>query len=181
MAQEENERAAEYFQPPAKGHRVSAEEEQELAKQLYTVLNSTFPASALTSTNADAEGRGEDGRSARRNHDRRHTSVERSVSCHAGAARKTCTTSSCGSSRARRSAKCRRCTTRCDGQQLEQKLPGFFVRNRPLGMPLWQWIAIVLFVPIAAALGWLIALGDAHALRHVSQIAWDCKSWRRVR
>ena len=39
MAQEENERAAEYFQPPAKGHRVTAEEEQELAKQLYTVLN----------------------------------------------------------------------------------------------------------------------------------------------
>ena len=34
MAQDENDRAAEYFQPPMKGHRVTADEEQELAKQL---------------------------------------------------------------------------------------------------------------------------------------------------
>lgn len=42
--------------------------------------------------------------------------------------------------------------------QLEQKLPGLFVRTRPLGMPLWQWIAIVLFAPLAAVVGWLVAL-----------------------
>ena len=39
--------------------------------------------------------------------------------------------------------------------QLEKRLPEFLVRTRFLGMPLWQWIAIVLFAPVALLLGWL--------------------------
>lgn len=157
MAQEENERDTEYFQPPAKGHRVSAEEEQELAKQLYTVLNSTFPASALTSTNADPDGRGEDGRARDEItiggthllseafpvtlvrledvHNVKLWFISRSTL-----------------------SKVPEMYDSLRWPQLEQKLPGLFVRTRPLGMPLWQWIAIVLFAPLAAALGWLIAL-----------------------
>src|SRR5258708_33110069 len=42
--------------------------------------------------------------------------------------------------------------------QLEKRLPKFLVKTRPLGMPLWQWIAIVLFAPVALLLGWLAAL-----------------------
>jgi len=42
--------------------------------------------------------------------------------------------------------------------QLEKRLPKFLVKTRPLEMPLWQWIAIVLFAPIALLLGWLAAL-----------------------
>ena len=42
--------------------------------------------------------------------------------------------------------------------QVEKRLPKFLVKTRPLGMPLWQWIAIVLFVPVALLLGWLAAL-----------------------
>jgi MscS family membrane protein len=41
--------------------------------------------------------------------------------------------------------------------QLEKRLPKFLVKTRPLGMPLWQWIAIVLFVPVALLLGGLVA------------------------
>jgi len=41
--------------------------------------------------------------------------------------------------------------------QLEKRLPKFLVKTRLLGMPLWQWIAIVLFAPIALLLGWLVA------------------------
>jgi MscS family membrane protein len=41
--------------------------------------------------------------------------------------------------------------------QLEKRLPKFLVKTRVLGMPLWQWIAIVVFAPIALLLGWLVA------------------------
>src|SRR5712664_226486 len=42
--------------------------------------------------------------------------------------------------------------------QLERRLPKLLVKRRLLGMPLWQWIAIVLFAPVALLLGWLAAL-----------------------
>ena len=42
--------------------------------------------------------------------------------------------------------------------QLEKRLPKFLVKTRPLGMPLWQWLAIVLFAPPALLLGWLAAV-----------------------
>lgn len=39
--------------------------------------------------------------------------------------------------------------------QMERRLPRFLVQIRPLAMPLWQWIAIILLVPIALVFGWL--------------------------
>jgi MscS family membrane protein len=42
--------------------------------------------------------------------------------------------------------------------QLEKRLPKFLVKARFLGMPLWQWISILLFAPVALLLGWLAAL-----------------------
>ena len=157
MAQDENDRAAEYFQPPMKGHRVTAEEEQELAKQLYTVLNATFPASALTSTNADPDGRGDDGRSRDEitiggTHllsESFPVTLVRQDDVHNVKlwfiSRQTL-------------SKVPEAYDSLRFPQLEQKLPGWIVRNRLLAMPLWQWIAIVLFVPIAMGLGWAIAL-----------------------
>ncbi|HUE42232.1 MAG TPA: mechanosensitive ion channel domain-containing protein [Candidatus Sulfotelmatobacter sp.] len=157
MAQEENERAAEYFQPPMKGRRVTAEEEQELAKQLFTVLNSTFPASALTSTNADYEGRGDDGRprdeitigGTHLLSESFPVTLVRLEDVHNVKlwfiSRQTL-------------SKVPEAYDSLQWPQVEQKLPPWLVRNRPLGMPLWQWIAIVLLAPIAAALGWAIAL-----------------------
>ena len=41
--------------------------------------------------------------------------------------------------------------------QLEKRLPKFLVKTRLLGMPLWQWIAILLFAPVALLVGWLAA------------------------
>jgi MscS family membrane protein len=40
-------------------------------------------------------------------------------------------------------------------QQVETKLPQVLVRNSFLGLPLWQWIAILLLVPIATGAAWL--------------------------
>jgi MscS family membrane protein len=156
-ARDEDALAADYFQPPAKGVHVTAEEEQELVKQLSSVLNATFPASALTSTNADFDGRGEDGRSRDEiviggTHllsESFPVTLVRQEDIHNVKlwfiSRQTL-------------SKVPEAYYSLKFPQLEQKLPGWLVRNRLLAMPLWQWIAIVLFVPVAMVLGWLIAL-----------------------
>jgi MscS family membrane protein len=40
-------------------------------------------------------------------------------------------------------------------RQVETRLPGFLVHHQLAGMPIWQWLAILLAIPLAAALGWL--------------------------
>jgi MscS family membrane protein len=40
-------------------------------------------------------------------------------------------------------------------QQVETRLPQALVRNQILGLPLWQWLAILLAIPVAAFWGWL--------------------------
>lgn len=53
--------------------------------------------------------------------------------------------------------------------QLEKRLPRFLVKVRPLGMPLWQWLSILLFAPVALFLGWLVALLLRLALRKIQR------------
>jgi len=156
-AQDEDARAAQYFQPAAKGRRDNADEDQELVKQLAVVLNTTLPASVLSSTNADPEGRGDDGRardeitiaSSRLSGEPFPVMLVREEDAHNVKlwfiSRQTLNRVPLAYESLR-------------FPQLEQKLPGWLVRNRLVSMPLWQWIAIVLFVPIAMALGWAIAL-----------------------
>ena len=43
-----------------------------------------------------------------------------------------------------------------EARQVEHKLPSFLVKHQFAGMPLWQWAAMLLAIPVAAALGWLI-------------------------
>jgi MscS family membrane protein len=43
--------------------------------------------------------------------------------------------------------------------QIETRLPQVLVTRTFLGMPLWQWLALLVFIPVAAAVGWLIVLG----------------------
>ncbi|HEY2823409.1 MAG TPA: mechanosensitive ion channel family protein [Candidatus Acidoferrum sp.] len=155
LAQQGNERAEEYFQPPSKGHRVSAEEEQELVKQLYAVLNTTFPASALSSTNVDLE-RVEDQRS--------QDEITITGKNPFGQSFPVTLVQEEDIHNAKLWFISRQTLSKVaeayDSLQwpLEHKLPEIFVRNRILSVPLWQWIVIVLFVPIAMVLGWMIAL-----------------------
>jgi MscS family membrane protein len=156
-AQDEDARAAQYFQPEAKGRRDHADEDQELVKQLAVVLNTTLPASVLSSTNADPEGRGEDGRardeitiaSSRLSGEPFPVMLVREEDAHNVKlwfiSRQTLN-------------KVPQAYESLRFPQLEQKLPEWLVRNRLVSMPLWQWFAIVLFVPIAMALGWAIAM-----------------------
>ena len=45
-----------------------------------------------------------------------------------------------------------------EAHQVENKLPQSLVRNAPLGMPLWQWLALLAAVPLALAIGWALVL-----------------------
>lgn len=67
--------------------------------------------------------------------------------------------------------------------QLEKRLPKFLVKTRLLGMPLWQWIAIFLFAPIALLIGWLAAwllrLGSERIRRAVGLVTQPIQPLRR--
>jgi len=41
-------------------------------------------------------------------------------------------------------------------RQVETKLPAWAVKHQLAGMPLWQWFALLLLIPVAAAVGWLV-------------------------
>jgi MscS family membrane protein len=45
---------------------------------------------------------------------------------------------------------------RLEVHQVEVHLPNFVVRLQFLGLPAWQWLAILLAIPLAAGLGWLV-------------------------
>jgi MscS family membrane protein len=43
-----------------------------------------------------------------------------------------------------------------EARQVEHNLPNVLVKHQFAGMPLWQWLALLVAVPAAAALGWLL-------------------------
>jgi MscS family membrane protein len=43
-----------------------------------------------------------------------------------------------------------------EARQVERKLPHWVVKHQLAGMPLWQWLALILLIPIAAAAAWLV-------------------------
>jgi MscS family membrane protein len=156
-AQDERERAIEYFQPSAKGHRETTEEEQELASRLFTVLNARFPASALGSISNDPDGRGED----QQPRDQIRIGGTRGLSESFPITLVRLTDA--------HNVKLWFISRQTLEQapevydslrfpRLEKNLPAYLVKHRLLGMPAWQWAAILLLAPIAMALGWALAL-----------------------
>ncbi len=45
-----------------------------------------------------------------------------------------------------------------EAHQVESRLPQSLVRNVFLGMPLWQWLALLATIPVALAIGWAVVL-----------------------
>src|SRR5271156_2755477 len=43
-------------------------------------------------------------------------------------------------------------------RRVETRLPPWVVKHQLAGMPLWQWLALVLMIPVAAGAGWLLLL-----------------------
>jgi MscS family membrane protein len=164
-AQDGSETAIEYFQPPSKGHRSVPEEERELADQLQSVLNAKFPTSALDSISRDPVVRGDDGQpqnqiqivgSTRGLSDTFPVTLVRLDDGHGNKlwyiSRQTL-------------EQVPEVYYSLRFPRIEKELPVFLVKNRPLGMPLWQWIAIILLAPIALAFGWVVALAG--------RLAWE--------
>ena len=67
-------------------------------------------------------------------------------------------------------------------RQVETKLPSVLVKNQFAGMPLWQWAAMLIAVPIAAGLGWLVLYIFEIPLRWWARQhgQFDVASWRSV-
>ena len=45
-----------------------------------------------------------------------------------------------------------------EARQVEHNLPGLLVRHQLLGMPLWQWLGLILAVAVAIPIGWLLLI-----------------------
>jgi MscS family membrane protein len=69
-----------------------------------------------------------------------------------------------------------------EARQVEHKLPGVLVKHQLAGMPLWQWLALLLDVPIAAALGWLVLAALGFPLRWWARrrSQMEVANWRSV-
>jgi MscS family membrane protein len=157
-AQEGNfEQARPYLQPSGKSHPLDTNEQQELVDHLLTVLNTRFPSSALDSISRDAEVRGDDGRllneikvgGTRALSETFPLYLVRVDEPHGAKVWLI-------SQRTLQEVPAAYDSLRFP--RLANKLPSFLVNTRPLGMPLWQWLAVVLLAPIAMAFGWLVAL-----------------------
>jgi MscS family membrane protein len=158
-AQYERETAVEYFQPQGKSHRSTPEEEHELAGQLLAVLNARFSSSALDTLSRDPLAPGDDGQPQNQ--------------IKIGGTRSLSETfpiilvrlDDLHDNKLKLWFISRQTLEQVPAvydslrfPRIEKELPGFLVKNRPLGMPLWQWIAILVLAPIALALGWAVAL-----------------------
>jgi MscS family membrane protein len=67
-------------------------------------------------------------------------------------------------------------------RRVESKLPAVLVKHQLGGMPLWQWLALLVATPVAAGLGWLILFVLEVPLRWWARRRgrMDVASWRSV-
>ncbi len=147
--------AVEYFQPARGRRHTSEDQDEELAQQLLAILNQKF-APFLDSVSNDPQGRLDDGLPP----DEEKISGFR------------------GDPQTFQLLLVRQEDARGDDlwyisrqtleqvpvvyyslqyPQIEQTFPKFLVRDRFLAMPLWQWLAILIAIPVALGLGWLFA------------------------
>jgi len=69
-----------------------------------------------------------------------------------------------------------------EARQVEHKLPEVLVKNKIAGMPLWQWLALLLGLPLAGGLGWLVLILLEIPVRWWAQRQGhtDIATWRSV-
>ena len=155
-AQEGNdELAAQYFQPVSKTRREDVAEEEELAAHLLAVLNARFPTSALDGISRDSDGRGADGQPQNEIMVGGTHALSEAFPLYLVRVEELRTKVWLISRKTLDEVPEAYDSLRFP--RIEKELPSFLVKLRPLGVPLWQWIAIALLVPIAMALGWVVA------------------------
>ncbi|HSC46210.1 MAG TPA: mechanosensitive ion channel family protein [Candidatus Acidoferrum sp.] len=165
-AQDENYSvASQYFQPPAGRRHTKLDEEQDLAAQLLAVINQKILASSLDSFSRDPQGRLDDGLppdqelllGARESSGTFSIALVRVVDDRGNSiwlfSRKSLDI----------------IPETYDSLQFsdfERRLPATLTKNRFLSMPLWQWLAILLALPVALFIGWALSLIPRLALRY---------------
>jgi MscS family membrane protein len=161
--------AVQYFQPSTGRHRAAIEDEQELASQLFDILSRKFTG-PLDFISSDPIGRLDDGLPADQEkiggvlglsedfpiylvriddeNGRRLWYISRKTLDQVPQSYET-----------------------IQHPQLEKRIPQVLITHRFLAMPLWQWLALVLFIPVA----WLFA-------RLITYIAHlGIQKWRKSR
>jgi len=166
-AQDENySLAAQYFQPATGHHRLDPTEEHDLAAQLLAVMNQEILASSLESLSNDPEGRLDDGLPPNQE---LLTGVRQSGG-NVFSIRLLRLDDEHGNKLWYISRKTLDTIPEVyDSPQfsdIEKKLPSYLTRHRVLSMPLWQWIAILLALPLAFLAGWLLSLLPRLAVRY---------------
>ena len=165
-AQDENYSVAvQYFQPAAGRRHRRADEEQDLAAQLLAVINQKILASSLESLSREPQGRLDDGlppnqellTGVREGSGSFSIQLVRADDDRGGKiwliSRKTLDTIP-------------EIYDSLEFSDLEKKLPAALTKNRFLYMPLWQWLAILLAIPVAIATAWALSLIPRLALRY---------------
>ena len=161
--------ATEYFQPPLNRRRHSQEDDEEIAAQLLVIFNEKL-AGALDLASRDPQGRLDDGlppdqervTSALGFNEKvpillvRQEDVEGHKLWYISRASLEHVPEIYDS---------------LTFPELEKKIPESLVNNRLLSMPLWQWIALILFIPFALLVGRLCTLVGVFLFSH----------WRRAR
>jgi len=165
-AQDENYPVAvQYFQPASGRRHTRADGEQDLAAQLLAVINQKILASSLESLSRDPQGRLDDGLSPNQ---------ELLTGVREGSGSFAIQLIRIDDERggkiwliARRSLDTiPEIYDSLQFSELEKKLPATLTRNRFLYMPLWQWLAILLAIPVAIAIAWALSLIPRLLLRY---------------
>ncbi len=149
--------AVQYFQPATGRHRPDAEEEEELASQLLTILNQKY-VGPLDLISSDPLGRLDDGLPA--DQERVGVTAETKDSFAILLARQE---DEAGHklwyiSRATL-AEVPKVYDSLTFPEVEKKIPEYLVEHRILYMPLWQWMAILLLLPTALVAARLLTKG----------------------
>jgi len=161
--------ATQYFQPASSRKRVSQEDDEEIAEQLLAILNQRF-SGPLDFVSRDPQGRLDDGLPP--NEEKLSSSIGIEDAFPILLVR-------LEDEQGRKLWYFSRSTLESVPKvydsltfpQLEKKIPGYLVEHRFLSVPLWQWLAIVLFIPLSFVIARLVTLGFEYAVR----------SWRRAR
>jgi len=161
--------AEEYFEHPARQRREPEEEQKELVNQLLAILNQKF-AGALDVVSRDPLGRLDDGLPP---------DQEQITSVFGGAQAFPIMLVRREDEQGRKIWLFSRETLdqvpeyydSLQFPEFEKKIPKTLVTHRLLSMPFWQWIAILLFIPVALALGRAVTL----------LIELGVKYWRKAR
>ncbi len=69
-----------------------------------------------------------------------------------------------------------------EARQVEHHLPSVLVKHQIAGMPLWQWLALLVVLPVAAGIGWLVLALLGFPLRWWARRRgqMDVANWRSV-